>query len=236
LFFPAASLAGATVLGEGDAFPIGVGFDGASDLAFDRETGRAYLAENNFGTGTARIYGVSSTAASSPILVESAAFGWITNLELEQGADAAVFAAYQPASGGRLLYNNTDFFSSWLRTAVTPQRPQLALTGPGASGAGLLSLDVTGGVPGGLALFAAAPTAGNLPVEAAIPLLSPVPLLSPLALAQVVVLPVVNGLDAQGATSRVVPHQGDLLGVLSVQALLLAPDLSPSATTNAANL
>ncbi|TAJ23571.1 MAG: hypothetical protein EPO68_02790 [Planctomycetota bacterium] len=234
--FPAASFDAAPVLADADGVVIGVGYAGSSDLLFDAETGRLYMAENNYLTGSTRIRAVTASEANAPIVVDALPFGWITNLELRHGADAAVFAAYQPASGGRLLYNNTDFLSSWTRSEVTPLRPQLALSGPGASGAGALGLDVSGGVPGGVALFAAAPTASLLSVEAPFPLLSAVPLLSPLALAEVVVLPVINGLDGQGAASRVVPHQGDLLGVLTVQALLLAPDLTPSATTNAANL
>lgn len=234
--FPAASFDAAPVLGDADGFVYGAGYGGSSDLLYDGESGRLYMAENNYATGSSRVRAVTAAEDDAPIIVEGAAFGWITNLELSHGTDAAIFAAYQPASAGRLLYNNTNFFDLWSRNEVAPRRPLLALTGPGASGPGLLNLELSAALPGGIALFAAAPTASLLSAEAPIPLASSSPLLSPLALGEVVVLPVVNALNVQGACTRTLPHQGDLLGLLTVQALVLAADLTPSSTSNAANL
>jgi hypothetical protein len=236
LFFLAWQLAGASVLTNADAFTVGAGFDAGNDLLYDAVASRLYLAENNFGTGSNRVYRVGPTAALSELVVDGAPFRYISNLELFQHAGPSIFAPYQPADGGRMLYNTTDFFSAWERNEVRPQRPDLALSGAGASGAGLLDIAVQAGTRNGFALFAAAPTSAVAGSESTLPLPSATPLLSPFDLGQTVLLPGVSRLDAQGAVTISVPHQGDLLGLLSLQALLFDSNATPAATTGVANL
>lgn len=234
--FLAAQIDGPTVLGDADGFVIGSGYAGSSDLLHDAETNRLYMAENDYLSGANRVRIVTPSEVNAPIVVEGATFGWITGLELIPGSDAAVFAAFQPVSGGRLLYNTTDFWSSWARNEVRPARPQLALSGPGASGPGLLTIGLSGAPAQGLALLAATPTSALMTGELPLPLLSSLPVLSPFDLAQAIVLPVSLAIDAQGGAQLSVLHQGDLLGQIAVQALAISPDLSLLATSTVALL
>lgn len=232
----AARLAGVPVLHDADALVWGSGFDSGSDLAVDALTGRIYLAESDLGSGSNRIVEAGSSPALSSVIVEGRAGRWISKLELLQDPAPSLFGPYQRSDGGRLLYSSTDFASAFERAEIRPRRPALALAGPGASGAGTLSLELQAGPPQGLALFAAAPSAALAASELAVPLPALLPLLSPLPLGSIVLLPGLHALDSAGVAGLALQHQGDLLGQIAFQAIVFDALLAPQCTSEVALL
>lgn len=156
----AATVAGG-VLNAGNAALIGADFDGASSLAVDPLAGDVYLAETNFGTSTYVIRRVGATPASSPILLDQGA-SFLGELEFVSGAGLGTFAPWQPSDGVNLKYNRgANQFT------IRPARPQLAISGPGTTGPGTVTFTVTGGVPDGIMLATACPTAFVQPGDSA---------------------------------------------------------------------
>jgi hypothetical protein len=217
-----------TCLTETSALTFATGYDGASDLVFDSGTGFAYLAENNFSNGANRIWRVTGGAASpNDILVDGVTFNWISNLEFRASSTAATFEGYQPAAVATIHYSSTDFFSAWTRYQVQPLRAGLSLSGAGATGPGVGSFDVTGGVPGGAALFFFGPTALKGPSETAYSLAGiGSPLFSDLNIASVSVLPGMIASDGVGAASYGFTNPGGIAGLFSVQALLIDSNMA----------
>lgn len=222
LRFAAADLTGSPIATEADALIVGYGFDGAAYLAVDPTDGEIYLAENDYGSGLNQVRWVRGDAGVSPVLLEGAVGLTIGNLEIVPGDGEARFRAYQPSQGGALLYNSTDFSATFERKQLEPARPSLALSGPGASGAGDLTLLVSGGAPSGFAGLLYGPTSLFDPAELALGLGGlEAPLFTGLDLATVVADPVLMGLDPMGIGTRVVPHDGSLIGQVTGQALVL---------------
>lgn len=230
LIFMAADLATADCsvpgkcLDETNAVPFATGYDGASDLALDPQTGGLYLAENNFGTGSSRIWPVTGgpVGGTSP-LIEETTFNWTTNLEAFGGSTAATLQAFQPSSDARLLYNTTDFFSSWERVEVTAKRASLAISGAGLTGPGQVDLDVTAGPPGGGVLYFFGPTALVGASETAYAVGLAVPLFTALDLSSLNAFGGVLSLDGTGSSSFSFSNPGGLEGLVSIQGLLLDP-------------
>jgi hypothetical protein len=235
LFLLGSQLASGPVLQPANAFPIAMGFDGGSDLAYDASTKRLLLAETNLGSGLNRIVFVGSHPSNSPVVVDGANGHWISNLELAPAATVGVFSAFQPP-GDRLRYNTTDFALAHARRAVETQRPALALGGAGASGPGRLDIAIDGAPPAGWALLAFASGAALAGAESPLPLLGGIPLWSPLPLASTVLVPRLVPIDAAGHGLRSVAHDGSVIGQLALQALLLGADAAPAATSGVALL
>jgi hypothetical protein len=137
-----------------NATVIGNAFDGGASLAIDPVGGEVYLAETNFGLAQYKLRRVGANPAASPIVVDLVA-GYFGNLEfVDGGTSPGSFAAYQPVDGVHLKYNvGTD------QVTVKPKRPALSISGPGTTGAGTVTFSVTGGVPNGIMLATACPTA-----------------------------------------------------------------------------
>lgn len=223
---------GGQLLSLADADLLGSGFEGAARLAHDRRERALYLAEVNFATGENRIRRVGPTPALSPVLVEGRAFLSIGSLSFHEGAGAARFRAFQPASGGVLTYATTDFFSLAERFHVRPARPQAELGVPAPL---QLAVSLSGGPPGGFARLYLGPRA-LLPAEERIFVLGGVPLFLGLDLATHATLPDLVPLDENGGYADVLPDPGGVAGEVAVQLLLLGPDLEPVGTSNVAVL
>lgn len=163
-----AAAVGAGGLSEANATIVCTALDGGASLAVDPLTQKLYIAECNFGLSTNRVRRVGSNQATSPIVVDTGALS-IYGMQFLTGTTAATFDAYQPSSGVRLVYGATDFFSASERSIVSPRRPQLALSGPGLSGPGTITLTVTGGVPNGCAYMLYCQQALLLPGEVPYP-------------------------------------------------------------------
>ena len=219
LRWSAAQLAGPSVLGLADAQFLGVGFEGAARLAFDRRVGALYLAEVSFASGANRIRRVLGGAAQSPILLEGQGFRSITNLCLQSGSGAARFGAYQPASDAFLTYTTTDCVAPPERFELLPRRPSATLTGAGTSGPGPFALELHDGPPGGFArLVLCAPARFHTPER--VFQTSPLPLFfgadllgGPAGLAGKAYLP----LDASGSLALDYVNPGGLVGQWAAQ-------------------
>lgn len=233
LIFSAADLAAAdcatgVCLTEASALTYATGYDGVSDMVLDPASGYAYLAENDFGTGTNRIWRVTGGVANpNEILVEGATFNWIANLEFRSGASVATFSRFQPIGTSSLHYNSTDYFSAWNRNEVQPARANLAISGAGATGPGAGSFEVTGGVAAGAALFFISPTGPKGSSETGYSLAGIAsPVFTDLNLANLFLLPGTVASDGVGAASYGFTNPGGITGLISAQAVLLDTDFT----------
>jgi hypothetical protein len=212
-------VAGAPERADLAAEEVASGFDGALDLAWDPTTGALYLSESSFGVAN-RIRRVGTGPADSPIVVEGDPFQSIANLEILPGEAPAVLAPFQPATGGRLLYNNTDFFSVFERHAVAPARPLVGLVGPGTRGVGAVDYALSGGPPNGTFVVLYGPSSTYQSNEPAYALGADVPLFLGLALGTLTVVPGSFALDANGAGSAAFQNATGQTGFLATQALV----------------
>jgi len=230
----ASQLTGDSLLTEADATTIATGFNGASALVCDAATGGLFLSENDFMTGSNVIFQVISERATSPALVTGSIFNSITNLEVIAGSGPAVFAPYQPSSGGNLRYNTTDFFSVFQRNGISPQRPSLAFSSTGPGGAASLDLELA--PPLSLGLIGYGPSAGFSFPESAFPIPASVPILTGLGLTSLNVLPTPLFVSPSGAASLPIPDTTGLVGTLAAQVLLIDPILQAVGTSTPAFL
>lgn len=235
LCFELDELTGSPVVDETSALVVGSGFEAAFDLAFDSARGDLFIAEVDFSTGVNRIQRVESSAGLSPLILEGTPFHAISNLEFVAGDGKARFAAFQPASGGRLRYNTTDFVASFERNAIEPLRPGLLFSGPGTTGPGDVTVQLLGGPPLGLALIAYGPRALAPQQELAIELAGvDAPLFIGLDLASLELLPSPLALDASGLGTLVTQNPGGFEGLLAVQAIVFDATLRLVCTSEVA--
>ena len=221
VFFTPAQLQGGAVLGDADAFLFSGGFNGGSDLEFDPASGALYLAENDFATGVNRVLQVGPSAASSTEVVVGTRGRTIGSLELAPGAGPATFQAFQPAAGGTLRYNTTDFAGFNGRFALQPARPQAGLSGPGVAGAGSVELLVTGALPGGTLLVLFGPQSAFNPVEATYSFASvAAPVHSGLDLGSLQFVPFFLPVDGTGEGRFLFFNPGSLQGQFAFQGLV----------------
>lgn len=237
LRWPRALLTGAVLLDESDACVVASGFDGGGDLVLDPRSGELYLAENNFGTGQNRVRRVGTGPLDSPIVVDGAPFDAIHNLEFAPGAGPAPFRGFQPAGGGTLRYNATDFFSVFARFALEPLRAGAAVSGPGVSGVGPFDLTVDAGPQNGFGIVLYGPSALFGPGEYAFFLPAAVaPLFTGLDPGTARVHPQALGLDASGHGALSFLNSSGMTGFLAAQVLLIDQQLAIVGTSSAAFL
>ncbi|MEO6709976.1 MAG: hypothetical protein ABIP42_10385, partial [Planctomycetota bacterium] len=216
---PAAVAAGG--LDNSNATPVCIGLDGGASLAVDPSTQRVYIAETSFLLGTNYVRRVGATPSSSPIVVDAGANS-IYGMQFLPGTTAATFDPYQPSSGVRLAYGATDFFSSSLRSVVSPARPQLILSGPGLGGVGAVTLTLTGGVPNGCSYLLYCRQTALLPNEVALPF--PGFLFhTPFAMSQARRLPFFLPCDANGTSVFQIQNPGGMQGLFAYQFLVGGP-------------
>lgn len=233
LLFTSAQLAGGVVLGLTDGLGFGTGFDGGIDLEIDRSTGAVFLAEVNFGSGLNQIRRVVGGAGSSPVLYSGPLF---ESISLEGYFDLGglqIFAPYQPAGAGRLVFSRTDFVSVDERAELAPERPNLDLSGPGATGIGTLTIDLDGLEPGQPCLMFFAP--GGATADVVLP--GALPLFVNLDLASAATFPFPFGADANGEAS--VPLFNPGVGSVTFQGLVYRIDMGATqllGTTNAGSI
>lgn len=243
LIFLAADLASADCnvaggcLGDSDAVLFASGYDGATDLTLDSQTGRLYLAENNFGTGASRIWAVAGGPAGGTLpFVEESLFNWTTGLEVFGGSTAATLQAFQPAAGAHLNYTTTDYFATFERVSVTSKRASLGISGAGLSGAGSVNLAVADGQPGGGLLFFYGATGLVSQNEVSYSFGAVAPLFTSLDLVTIGVFGGILPLDGAGSTTFSFQNPGGFEGLLSIQGLLFDANYGLMlGTTNSVN-
>jgi len=130
---------------------MGTGCETLGSMVIDPTSGSLFVTENDGATGTNRVLRAAGHAAQATVLVEGSPWNWITNLEFQPGDGVAAFRPYQPARGGRLLYNTSDYVTLFERNELAPLRPSAWVSGPGTTGAGNVDLSVIGGPPSGMA-------------------------------------------------------------------------------------
>lgn len=130
------------------------GWSNVADLAYDSEVQKLYLIENEF-FGSPEIYAVANTKAFSKVVVSGAAGTYLGNLELHLGSSPAQFRAYQPAAGGALSFNESNYPERiQTRRVVHPKRPLAGMQAPPLGQEGIARFEVQGAYPdGALVLF-----------------------------------------------------------------------------------
>ncbi|HUR29170.1 MAG TPA: hypothetical protein VM509_13355 [Planctomycetota bacterium] len=208
-------------LSAANATTVCTGLDGGASLAIDPLTQKLYVAETSFLFGTNRIRRVGASQASSPIVVDAGALS-IYGLQFLPGTSAANFDAYQPSTGLRLAYGATDFFSASERSIASPQRPQLALSGPGLTGPGVVTMTLTGGVPNGCAYLLYCSQTALFPTEIPQPFPGFVYHTS-FVLSQTRRMPFFLPTDATGACVFQIQNPGGMQGLKAYQFLVGGP-------------
>jgi hypothetical protein len=214
------------------AATVASGFDGATELIHDAVLDHLILAENNAATGTNRIRTISP-AGGVGTLVTGDAFNTIRDLDLTPGPGPAVFFPYQPNGAAWLGYTREGATVSEHR-ALTPDRPTLVVSGPGApSGLGLVTIDVLDAVPTGFVLLAYGLASGvsvtELPIYfGGLPLIH-----TPLPFGSTSIVPFPLACDGNGDASLSFVNTIGVPGALGVQALVLdgSGNLVGSSTT-----
>ena len=222
-----------------DAFVIATGFPGIFDLVHDPSSGALYASEVDYSTFPApnRIVRVLADPASSPTIVQGVDGNAPGTLEFVEPTGDAIFFGYQPATGGTLRYATTDFFSCAVRAEVRPARPQVALSGPGTSGAGSIVYDLTGGMPNGSFHVMAGPSSGWNADETLYSFAGLPPLFSGLDPATTTFFGTLHALDGSGAGSASFENPtGALVGAVATQAFVFDLATMQFATSSVAFL
>lgn len=246
LLFPGGLLTGAPVLDENSAIPFSTGFDGAAELVWDEESSILYLVENTtdpvtFTSSRNRIYRVGLDQASSSILVEGPTGNSIGNVELELSGTPALFRPFQPAQGDLIRYTSSNAFTypptpTVDRVEIIPERPEMVLQGPGATGPGLLDVTIEGGPSDGSWMLLIGAQATYDPVETAFLLANHPPIFTGIPSTGLVFVPTVLPLDGDGEGGFSLFQDGSLNGLLALQAICFDADNNTVGTSTAALL
>lgn len=217
----ASQLTGAPVLDTSDATVLSTGFLGGASIQVDPTSGDVFVAENVFSTGANTLLRVGPTRATSEELVTGTLGFSLSNLELVEPTGGAVFAPFQPEFGGALRYSTNDFAGTIARNRVRPDRPEVALTGPGAVGAGAFAVELTGAPTSGVAVFVFGAQSLYSPVELPY-LFGGQPVLSGIDVGTAIIGPIVST-GASGAASLAYFNNGSLIGTAAIQAICVDP-------------
>lgn len=220
LRFDAALLDGSMLLDESHASVISAGFDNATALAFDALHGDLFLAEVNGNLNVNQIRRVGASPSLSPVLLSGTPGEFLSNLEFHEGDGQSKMRAFQEFRGGQLFYSTTDFFSSFERRRITPQRAELVLSGPGTQGLGQVDLNITGAQPNGSVLLFYGPAAQVINPEYAVNLQAlDFPLLFGVNPTGVRVVAGMLVLDSNGAGQLSLHNPSGQTGIFAVQGL-----------------
>jgi hypothetical protein len=159
-----AQLTSGTVQNEASATTFVAGLNGGSSIAIDAVYGHLFVAEAFFGGG-GRLREFNTSGQSVETVISSD--NYLSNLEFLYGSDAGSFQAFQPANGVTLKFRSTDFSGAGSSLIHTnrPVRPIATISGPGLTGPGSVTLEVTGGVPEGTIHFVSCPAGVYNPTE-----------------------------------------------------------------------
>jgi hypothetical protein len=139
-----AQVEGGTLLHETDATTFAAGLDAPSSMKFDPVSRHLIVADSPF-VGTCRIREFTAAGQVLGSLVESAVY--LGNVEPAVTSGPGSCQAFQP-EGVALRFRRTNFLrgTSEIRT-LDAVRPQATMSGPGLSGPGPVTFQVTGAFP-----------------------------------------------------------------------------------------
>ncbi len=223
-----AALGSQQTLLEADGIQVFFGFDGIVSMLIDRAAFRIYISENNFGTGINRVRLVGDSPALSPILWDGPAFEATSLESISSPKGGAAFERFQPASGGALHFSSTDFVTA-TRRALTPERAQVAFSGPGTTGIGTFAMTVSKALPSAAQFVLYGPAAtltSELPVLPYTP-----PLFLGLQASTLKFLPFPLVADGSGQLQLQLFNSSGATGFAAVQMLLLDEQNQALATT-----
>ena len=160
-----AQLTSGTVQTESTAVPFVVGLNGGSSMAFDAVYGHLFVAEAFFGGG-GRLREFDASGNAVAVVVTSDEY--LSNVELLYGGAPGSFQAFQPEGGVTMKFRSTDF-GNGTSSIITnhPKRPIATTSGPGLTGPGEVTLQVTGAQPGATMLVISCPIGSYNPTETA---------------------------------------------------------------------
>ena len=145
-------------LSDANAVTLIAGLDGVGDVSIDTRSGDLLVVEGIFG-GLSRVRLHRGDGALKSVLASSTDY-----LDGSRGVglrtSAGTTAAMQPfaPAGSVYAYAASDFSTGVMRVqTIVPVQPQLSVSGPGASGAGIATLSVAGGIPFATAVLISAP-------------------------------------------------------------------------------
>lgn len=140
-----AQLTSGIVQTEATATTFVLGLDGGSSIAIDAVYGHLFVSEAFFSGGT-RIVEFDTSGAPVATVIESD--NYVSTLEILYGPGPGSLQAFQPANGATLKFRSTDFNAFTARIfTLRPSRPVATTSGPGLTGPGLVTLEVTGARP-----------------------------------------------------------------------------------------
>lgn len=142
-------------LADASATLVVAGLDGVGDVSFDTRSGDLIVVESIFG-GLSKVRLHRADGALKSVLASSTDYLGGVGLRTSAGTTAAM-QPFAPA-GSVYAYAASDFFTGVMRVqGILPVQPQLSVSGPGATGAGVANLSVAGGIPAGTAVLISAP-------------------------------------------------------------------------------
>jgi hypothetical protein len=161
-----AQLTSGTVQTEASGTPFVTGLDGGSSLAFDAVYGHLFLTEA-FYVGGGRLREFDASGQSVETVVTSDRY--LSNLEFLYGPGPGSFQAFQPPNGVTLKFRSTDFSGAGDSNVLTdrPTRPIATMSGPGLTGPGQVTFQVTGAYPNATMLVLSSPIGSYDPMETA---------------------------------------------------------------------
>lgn len=143
-----------SVLVELDATVFHAGLDGAAAMNIDPTYGNVFLAESIFN-GTSRIYEFDKqSGAKVDTVIES--LNWLSSIEFGNYGGNGHVHAYQPSSGGFLMYSDGTNAMT-----IEPQRPTTSISYSGNQ----VDFDIVGAKPNSGVLILWGPASNYSPVE-----------------------------------------------------------------------
>ncbi len=151
--FDATQVQGTALLDEDSAIPFSTGWDNLAFFAYDSESDKLFLVEND-GIGPPEIYRVGPTKKASQPVAAGPTGTFIGHPRIGLHPGPSTFTAFQPADGGTLRYSLGNFLAGTLdRFEARPLRPVTFVEGPGITGFGPVTLGVSGARPGETVMF-----------------------------------------------------------------------------------
>jgi hypothetical protein len=211
----------------------------AEDVDVTPDGERIYIAEEPPGLFTSgRILDLATGSALLPVEILVTDPGErLQDIQWFAGTPPAVFLAYQPPTGGELVFQTSyyDFGYHYPRRSLLSARPTAVLSGPGTTGVGPVDLTIAGAPPQGSAVVFRGPLSLYDPNEVAYQP-SGIPIFFGLDPESALQVPVVIQLDPSGGALQTFNNASGSTGIWAIQAAVFDREGDLVGTTTAAFL